>query len=375
MILKSDCRHFPGDKPCIFNKRDGLMCDDCPNFSELNFKILIIKLDATGDVLRTTAILPALKRKYPDSHITWLTKKSSSDIFKNNDAVDRVLAVEDAVTNAILSVERFDLCIHPDASPTSAALFSLANAKTKKGFGLSERGKVIPFNNEAIEWFEMGAFDQLKKKNTKTYQQIIHEIIGLDYNRDEIQIFLSQDELNTKETFSQKHDLQKYDFVLGLNTGAGSRWQFKQWRLDGYIELIEKVKREFNAAVLLYGGPEEVERNLMLTSRFPDLIDTGTDNTLRQFFAKVDLCDIMITGDTLALHTAAALKKQIICLFGPTSSNEIEDYGRITKIFPEMDCLVCYKMRCDFSPNCMDLITVDMVFEALQNSLKQNGKN
>lgn len=374
MILKPDCKHFPGDRPCIFNKRDGLMCDNCPNYSPVKFKILIIKLDAVGDVLRTTVILPAIKRKYPDSHVTWLTKKPAADIFKNLPAVDRVLLFEDVNTTAVLSVEKFDLCLHPDASPASAPLFMLANAAEKKGFGLNDKGKVMPINKEAVEWFEMGAFDQLKKKNIKTYQQIIHEILVLDYKKDEIQINLSNDEIDFKNEFSQKHNLGKYDFVLGLNTGAGSRWQFKQWRLDGYVELIGKIKKNYNAAVLLYGGPQEVERNLMLSSRFPDIIDTGTNNTLRKFFALVDLSDIMITGDTMALHAAAALKKQVLCLFGPTSFTEIEDYGRITKIYPEMDCLVCYKMRCDFKPNCMELITVDMVYNAFQNSLLKIGK-
>ena len=351
------------------------MCDDCPNYNPVSFKILIIKLDAMGDVLRTTAILPALKRKYPDSHVTWITKKAAADIFKNLNSVDRVLFIEDPLLNTVLSVERFDFCIHPDASPASAALFTLANAKVKRGFGLNEKGKVIPFNNEAVDWFEMGAFDQLKKRNTKTYQQIIHEIVGLDYYKDEIQINLSKEEFEQKNKLYEKYGLSKYDFVLGLNTGAGSRWQFKQWRLDGYIELIEKIKQNYNAAILLYGGSEEVERNLMLTTRFPDLIDTGTNNSLRQFFTRLDLADIIITGDTLALHTSAALKKHIICLFGPTSHTEIEDYGRITKIYPDMECLVCYKMRCDFSPNCMELISAEMVFAALKNSLKEIGKN
>jgi len=62
------------------------------------------------------------------------------------------------------------------------------------------------------------------------------------------------------------------------------------------------------------------------------------------------------------LHAATALKKNIICVFGPTSHNEIEDYGRIKKVIPEMDCLTCYKPVCDFVPNCMDLISSDDIY-------------
>lgn len=371
MILKSDCRHFPGDRPCIFNKRDGIMCDDCPHYSPVKNKILIIKLDAIGDVLRTTSILPSLKKAYPDSHITWLTKSNAKEIFANNPLVDELMIYNDPSTTARLMSEKYNLMIHTDASPKSAALASIVNAEIKKGFMIDEKGKVTIINDEAIEWFEMGAFDQLKKANVKSYQQIIHEIIGLPYDASEIQLFLDDDEQRFKNDFYNKHDLKRFDFLIGLNTGAGSRWQFKQWRLKGYIELIEIIKSKYNAGILLYGGPEEKDRNAELKNHFPDLIDTGTSNSLRHFFALLDLSDIVVTGDTMALHAAAALKKQVVCVFGPTSFNEIEDYGRIDKVYPKMECLVCYKPTCDFVPNCMELITTSMVFGAVEKSIAE----
>jgi ADP-heptose:LPS heptosyltransferase len=125
---------------------------------------------------------------------------------------------------------------------------------------------------------------------------------------------------------------------------------------------------------LLFGGPEEVERNEILLQHFPDLINTGTNNSLREFFAKLDLTDILVTGDTMALHAAAALKKEVVCLFGPTSYSEIYDYGRITKVYPDMECLTCYKPECDFDPTCMDNITVDMVYNEIEKIIKRKLK-
>ncbi len=145
---------------------------------------------------------------------------------------------------------------------------------------------------------------------------------------------------------------------------------------DGYLELIKKLTPNKNIGILIYGGPEEIERNQKLKNNFPNAIDTGSQNSLREFFALLGLSDIIVTGDTLALHAATALKKQTICLFGPTSNEEIEDYDRIIKIIPDMECLVCYKQRCDFVPNCMDLITVEMVLSAIEKaSRKLNKKN
>jgi ADP-heptose:LPS heptosyltransferase len=64
-----------------------------------------------------------------------------------------------------------------------------------------------------------------------------------------------------------------------------------------------------------------------------------------------------------------ALGRRTIVLFGPTSAAEIEMYGLGEKITPRMDCLACYKSTCDFVPNCMDLITTDMVERAVQQQL------
>ena len=52
MILKTDCRHFKGDRPCDPHKESGVKCNDCNYYQPISFKILIIKLDAVGDVLR-----------------------------------------------------------------------------------------------------------------------------------------------------------------------------------------------------------------------------------------------------------------------------------------------------------------------------------
>jgi heptosyltransferase-2 len=370
MILKTDCKHFPGDRPCLPNKLEGIKCDNCSYYEPVGFKILIIKLDAVGDVLRTTSILHALKKKYPSSHITWLTRSDAKELFNWNNLVDTVLLFEDMDTTARLTSEHFDLLIHPDASPVSSALASASNSKVKKGFLLDTKGKITPANESAIEWLEMGAFDEYKKRNTKTYQQILHEIAELEYDKGEIILNLSEDEMSLREKLFESYGLQKYKFIIGLNTGASKRWRLKQWRFEGFRELIKKLKSYEDLAVLLYGGPSEKERNNSLKNEFANVVDTGSDNSLREFFVKLDLSQLIITGDTLALHAATALKKHVICLFGPTSSNEIESYGRIIKIIPDMDCLVCYKPECDFVPNCMDNISADQILNKIVETLR-----
>lgn len=371
MILKYDCKHFPGDKPCSFHKSEGVKCDLCPHYEPVEFKILIIKLDAIGDVLRTTSILQGLKEKFPESEITWLTRNNALPLFINNSYVNKLLTIDSTETNYFLAAENFNIVLNLDPSPISSAICSKANGYEKLGFGLDEKGKVIALNDEAIEWFEMGAFDDFKKKNTKTYQSIIQNIARINSIKFDIILSLTDTELKFAEDFRNRIKLVPGKKIIGMNTGASPRWQYKQWTYHGFENLIKKILDETDHYIFLYGGHYEKERNQRLSLiDYNRVINTGTDNSLRQFFTLLNLCDVLVTGDTLAMHAATALNKKVIALFGPTSAAEIETYGRITKIASDLDCLGCYKMSCDFNPNCMSSISHQTVFNELHKSLK-----
>jgi len=347
------------------------MCDNCPHYEVALTRILIIKLDAVGDVLRSTAILHGLKERYAGSVVTWVTRQASVPLFENNRLVDRVLAYESTEAVLYCSVEDYDLVINLDAARESAVLATRVDGKEKLGYGLSSRGHIVPFNPEATEWLEMGAFDQKKKANRRSYQELMLEICRLQSRKRDIVLSMSGQELDFAKDFARKHSLTPTKTIVGMNTGASPRWQYKQWSLEGFEALIRMILQRTDWIVLLYGGPHEAERNKRLSCIDPiRVVDTGSSNTLRQFFALVTLSDVFLTGDTLALHAATALGKKIVAYFGPTSATEIDSYdGQIVKVQSDLDCLVCYKPRCDFDPNCMNSLTPARMFSVVQSAV------
>ena len=367
-MLKLDCRYFYGDKPCVYNKTKGIVCDGCYHYSPIKMKILIVKLDAIGDVLRTTSILKPLKKEYPDCYIEWCTRQNASDLFKNNSLVDEVITIEDDAFFRI-KTEKYDQVINLDTSKISSSIAAIANAKTKIGFVLNERGFVESTSEAANVWLEMSAFDDFKKANTKSYQQIMYEIIGLDLPAEKPLIDIPE---------KIKNKIAKIDFVkkiihekltIGLNVGVGTRWQSKGWPLKNWQELIEKLdNNKFN--ILLLGGLEEVESIKLLSAKFKKAINTDCNNSLLEFTAIVDLCDLVITADTLALHIATALDKKIVALFGPTSANEIELYGKGIKLTPSFECKCYYKKNCSEEISCMESISPESVLKEIEKILQ-----
>ena len=69
MIVKNDCRHFQGDVPCGPHKDEGVHCADCSYYDQIKMRILIIKLGAIGDVIRTPPLLHKLKAEHPDAWV------------------------------------------------------------------------------------------------------------------------------------------------------------------------------------------------------------------------------------------------------------------------------------------------------------------
>jgi ADP-heptose:LPS heptosyltransferase len=119
--------------------------------------------------------------------------------------------------------------------------------------------------------------------------------------------------------------------------------------------------------IILLGGPNEEVRNRKIAELTKaQVINTGCDNSITEFAGIVSCCDLMITGDTLAMHIAIALKVPILLIIGSTSHAEIELYGRGSKIVSSKDCAPCYKKKCMITPTCMEEIDPDYVFEKLK---------
>ena len=373
MKYSYDCRYFIGEKPCVYKRA----CEKCDKYSPMDFRILIIKLGAMGDVLRTTPLIEGLKKKYPTSHISWLVDSTSNDLIEQNKQIDRVLPFS---LNSYLQLlaEEFNLLICLEKEVRATAIAEKVNAKKKNGFGLTKYGNIRPFNKEAEYAFQLGVSDQLKFfENKKSYQEIIFETTGLKFKGEKYQFSCTSESNNFANKLFKKLAFNSNDVVIGINAGAGPVFANKGWTIDGYVELIDRLNSQDGLKVLLMGGTSEIEINQKIkkTVNGP-LYDTGNHNSLHQFSAIIKKCDLVVCGDTLPMHLAIAHDKQVLALFGPTCPQEIDLYGKGEIIFSPIECAPCYKTTCDIENHCMEMISVDTVHEkALQLIEKiRNGR-
>ena len=363
--MRPDCRHFTGAIPCVFHKRDGRACDErCEDYSRVTCRILIVKLAAAGDVLRTTCILPALRHAYPGAQITWITERAAMPLLEGNPLIDRIVARDSAAER--LLVERFDLGLGLDPDEQGGALLALARCTDRAGYVLDDAGRVMPVNAAAHQWWVMGLDDGEKRRNRRTYQSLLHEICGLEDTGSRPQVFVPvavRDRVRDRLSPS----LAAFDRVVLLNTGGGGRWPQKKWTLAHYAEFARLVRRcEPRTAVIIAGGPEEarLHAELMRAIADPGVLDAGCDHSLKEFAAIVERADLVVTSDSLALHIATAVSRPVVAIVGPTSPWELEMYGTGEVVSAEVPCLACYRHVCDKAVTCMELLMPERVYAA-----------
>lgn len=375
--LKTDCRHFEGSKPCSWNKKEGAECPSCTHYDPPAERILIIKLDAMGDVLRSTCILPKLKDRYPRSYVVWITRAASADLINSNPAVDEVWELDDATVLHRLTVQKWDQVYNLDNSASSSALASVARAGEKTGFVLSDAGIITPTNAAADAWLAMAVFDRCKQENLRSYQEIMYSICGFEGAIERPQImFGAQDEASAHDLLRRLFSDADRSLVVGINTGSGGRWPLKMMNEEGLVMVCrELLSARPEARVLLLGGPQERAKNQSITAAVSDerCVDAGCDHTVLEFAALVGACRVVLCGDTLALHVATALAIPALALFCPTSTAEIYDYdGLIEKMAPEAcDCLCSYNASCRWNRDCINDIPPNAIVDRLVGLLTQ----
>jgi heptosyltransferase-2 len=368
-LHRTDCRHFHPDRPCAPHKDLGVVCDGCGSFEKAEPRLLVLKTAALGDVLRSLSVLPALRAEHPRAHVTWVARAEAFPLFEGVPGVDRLLPYS-WETFLRLRRESFDLLWSLDFDPAVAAWAAEVPAAVRRGFVFQD-GRLTALHPEAAGWVDMSLDDGLKRRNRRTYQSWMFDVCGLDGADRHLPAWtVSPEEAAWARDAARRWRLPARNRVVGLNTGAGRRWAQKSWPEERWADLLRLLRREKGLSVLLLGGPEEAERNRRLKKAFPWTVDTGVDNPLRRFGAVVSLCGAVVTGDTLAMHVAVALKKHVVALFGATSAAEIELYGRGEKLHKDWDCLPCYRPVCVRSPHCMDALAADEVLASLRRQLR-----
>ncbi len=352
--IKYDCKHFRGGIPCTPNKLRQKVCSSCDEYRPITKRILIIKLGAIGDVIRTTPLLVRYKQLYPDCHITWLTQ---SPAVLPKDLVDEILT-PDFISFYKIKNTTFDIAINLDKEVEACALLKDVKSEIKYGFILHDH-HIDAATEAARHKLVTGLFDNISQKNEKHYLDEIFEICHLRFNGEPYQ-------LNYNTSLASKwasiHEQAEGKTIIGLNTGCGVRWQTRLWPQEYWIELIKKLQ-EAGFYPIVLGGKDEDDVNsyyvqatgCFYPGHFP----------LDEFIALASHCDIIVTAVSMMMHIALGLDKKMVLFNNIFNKHEFYLYNKGVIVEPNSGCDCYYGNKCTRTQHCMKDLPVDKVFHEI----------
>jgi ADP-heptose:LPS heptosyltransferase len=326
----TNCRYFRGDIPCNPHKKFGVHCTDCKYYESTDLNILIIKLGAIGDVIRTTPLLRRIKKESPNAKIWWLTR--TPEILPSEVDIKLGFNLESII--AITEIP-FDIAMNLDKDREACALLNKVKAKEKKGYDLV-KGICHPLGEAAQYKLLTGLFDDINKNNKKSYLEEIFEIAGYKFKGEKYILPINIES-------NRKWKISKNKKVIGLNTGCGGRWASRLWPESYWIKLAIELK-ELKYEVILLGGEQEHKKNINIANL--SRAKYFGFYSLNVFINLVNKCDLIVTAVTMAMHLAIGLDKKIVLFNNIFNKNEFELYGLGEILEPDYDC-TCY-----FSPTC-----------------------
>jgi len=344
------------------NKLRNKVCNHCDEYIPISKRILIIKLGAIGDVIRTTPLIVKYRQLFPGCHITWVTH--SPEVLPA-DQVNTICRFDFTSVYTLLHL-KFDIAINLDKEPEACSLLKDVISEEKYGFIWNNYHLDVATSN-AEHKLMTGLFDQLSKENTKNYLEEIFEICHLQFN-DEPYLMNVDPDLSNK--WKKIRSLSGGKKIVGLNTGCGKRWTTRLWPNKYWINLITDLISADLFPVLL-GGEAEDENNQKLNQTtgacYPGFFP------IREFIALTSHCDIVVTQVSMMMHIVTALKIPLVLLNNIFNRHEFYLYHNGVILEPSTGCDCYYGNTCKRERSCMLDISVGSVKDGIL-SLLRGGK-
>jgi heptosyltransferase-1 len=347
---------------------------DCRHMKVM--KILIIKLSAIGDVVQTLPALEAIKKRYPDSEITWVVEEAAAGILEGHPLIDRLLVSHRRAwlrmlrnplkaAKGVVDITRFikdlrsvryDIAIDFQGLSKSGMLIGLARAARKIGFDKTRELSYL-FLNERLP-----AYD-IEKHALDRYLDVAR-YLGANEPFSSCTLPIEREVSAIRMKIEGMH-LQGRPLVV-VNPVA--RWKTKLWLERNFADLADRLVKEKKAVVIFTGSTADRAVNERIISMMKETaVNWAGETTLKELAALASLSALFITTDTGPMHLAAAAGAKVLALFGPTAPWRTGPYGSSHVVVRTgIACSPCFKRTCEIGVRCMEEITVEEVMEQIK---------
>jgi heptosyltransferase-1 len=297
-------------------------------------KILIIKPSSIGDIVHALPVLSALRKSFPDSYISWLIRTEFAPLLQDHPYLNEIILFDrkylgkawknPKAFGALVSLitrmrkEKFDVIIDLQGLFRTASLGWLSGCSRRIG-PVSGRELSRLFYTESVK-------QNLDSIHVVDYYLKIAASAGATDNN--IEFFLPT---NTKadekmESLLVQTGVNKKDYSVFI---PGSAHKDKCWPVCRFAKLADRIAKTFNLSIIAVGNDFEqtIVRQINEKSNVP-VINLCGRTELPVLISLLRRAKIVISNDTGPGHIAAALKVQLVMIFGRSNPARVAPYHR-----------------------------------------------
>ena len=343
-------------------------------------RILIVRLSAIGDVVRTLPAVHLIRKELPEAYLGWALEDVPYSLIKDHPEIDRFFVfpkkqIRQAVRKgdfkqakrllnefgAELKAERFEIAIDMQNLFKSGVVTLLSGAKTRIGYGLAREGSKFFFNYYITPPYKSHQMMQFIDWQLELVKRMGVTDAGVkfvlpDYSPEERVI----------TQFLNKHKITGDYFCLA----PGTSWSNKSWTPEGMAGLADRLSSYGKVIVIGSELDRKIANQLLEMAKTTPIDSIGVFN-LRELAVLLRKAKFYIGGDTGPMHLAVAVGTQVFAWFGPTSPAAHGPYQAGAVIFNmNLYCQPCNKRKCD-SKQCLQELKLETVWGKVEAFLKK----
>jgi heptosyltransferase-2 len=325
-------------------------------------RILVIRLQATGDVIITFPFVQLLKNQHPETKIDFLTRKSQVAMVENLAAVETVIPFTDShrrwpqIISMILILPKLLFGRYDVVLDLQVTKFSAITRRLLFPTAFTEFEKFTPFTAADRNWKAIQASGLLTRFE--------HPKISFK-------------DKNRGLSILQENGWDGQKDLIVLNPGGA--FKSRNWPTESYAVFAKIWLKKYPESQFLLLGVQKIaeKADLLKKELGADLINLVAKTTLPEAFGIISKTRLVLSEDSGLMHMAWALKIPTIALIGSTDKNRSSQNGThiVTLNSDDLPCGNCMKPHCQFGeiPVCLSRYSPEMIVTIGEKLVLNNG--
>jgi lipopolysaccharide heptosyltransferase II len=318
-------------------------------------RILVGLLCPIGDTLFATPALAALRRRFPQAHITALVYRKNIGILEGNPDVDERLIVDAGgeepkllrLARGIRAIRqsRYDLMVN--LSPAASVIGFLAGVPRQVHLPMPRL------------WWLLGGHNKAHRNRhaVEQYLLAIRTLLPDDVPQDQRQphVYFSSVHRAAARRILRERGFTAGQLLVAIHVGADGFRGRKRWSTERFAAVGRHLVEQFDAQVLLLGGQGDLPLADAVAAQMPRGATVLVGHTsLMETAALIERATLFIGNDSCPLHIAAAVGTPAVGIYGPSSVQQFHPVGgtgyRQRVLHANLPCSPCFHFAGDDMP-------------------------